>query len=383
MVIIGGKIIPCEGPEIEKGYVEIQNGILTKVEAGEYPGNDPETIDASGCLVTPGFVDAHCHVGMWEEGLAFEGDDGNEETDPCTPHLRALDAVNPMDRAFGDALRYGITTAVTGPGSANPVAGQILAMKTFGNVVDDMVLRAPCAMKFALGENPKSVYNSKSQQPITRMAVASIIREQLQKARRYQEDLDRSRDDEEADPPELDVRCEALLPVLRREIKAHFHAHRADDICTALRIIREFNLDGVIIHGTEGRFVAHAIAAAGVPVVCGPMIGTRTKPELRNMERDNAAQLQAAGVEVSINTDAPELPIEMLASSVAVAVKGGYPAREALKLITIHAARAAGIQERVGSLKAGKDGDVLIFDEDPIGLLVEPKHIIVSGKFIK
>ena len=383
MVIIGGKIIPCEGPEIEKGYVEIQNGILTKVEAGEYPGNDPETIDASGCLVTPGFVDAHCHVGMWEEGLAFEGDDGNEETDPCTPHLRALDAVNPMDRAFGDALRYGITTAVTGPGSANPVAGQILAMKTFGNVVDDMVLRAPCAMKFALGENPKSVYNSKSQQPITRMAVASIIREQLQKARRYQEDLDRSRDDEEADPPELDVRCEALLPVLRREIKAHFHAHRADDICTALRIIREFNLDGVIIHGTEGRFVAHAIAAAGVPVVCGPMIGTRTKPELRNMERDNAAQLQAAGVEVSINTDAPELPIEMLASSVAVAVKGGYPAREALKLITIHAARAAGIQERVGSLKAGKDGDVLIFDEYPIGLLVEPKHIIVSGKFIK
>ncbi len=383
MVITGGRIEPCVGPVIEKGYVEIEGKVIRRVAAGEYTGDDPQVIDASGCLITPGFIDAHCHVGMWEEGLAFEGDDGNEETDPCTPHLRSLDAINPMDRAFRDALEYGITTVVTGPGSANPVAGQITAMKTAGTVVDEMVVRAPCAMKFALGENPKNVYNGKAQQPVTRMAIASIIREQLQKAVRYSEDLKRSQEDEDTDPPELDVRCEALLPVLRREIKAHFHAHRADDICTALRLIREFGLDGVIIHGTEGRFVADALARAEVPVVCGPLIGTRTKPELRNMERDNPARLQEAGVAVSLNTDAPEIPVEMLGTSLAMAVQAGIPREEALKLITIRAAEAAGIADRVGSLETGKDADVLIFDQDPVGLLVRPRNMIISGKLIK
>ena len=383
MVITGAKIDPCEGPVIEKGFVEIKGRTIFRVAAGEYTGSDPEIIDAAGCLVTPGFIDAHCHIGMWEEGLAFEGDDGNEETDPCTPHLRSLDAINPLDRAFADALRYGITTVVTGPGSANPVAGQIIAMKTSGSIIDDMVVKFPCAMKFAMGENPKTVYNGKSQPPATRMAVASIIREQLQKAQRYAQDLKRSQEDEDTDPPELDVRCEALLPVLRREIKAHFHAHRADDICTALRIIREFHLDGVIIHGTEGRFVAGAIAAANVPVICGPLIGTRTKPELRNMELDNPARLMEAGVKIAINTDAPELPVEMLATSLAMAVKAGVPSGEALRLITINAAEAAGIDERVGSLKQGKDADLLIFDEDPLGLLVRPKWVIADGRLIK
>ncbi len=383
MVIINARINTCVSSEIENGYIVIQNGIIEEVGSGVYLGSDAQQFDAQGLLVTPGFIDAHCHIGMWEDGLAFEGDDGNEETDPCTPQLRSLDAINPMDRAFSEALEYGITTVVTGPGSANPVAGQITAMKTAGRVIDEMVIKAPCAMKFAMGENPKVTYNEKSQQPCTRMAITAIIREQLQKAKRYQEDLAKSQEDEDTDPPELDAKCEALLPVLTKEIKAHFHAHRADDICTVLRLIREFDLDGVIIHGTEGHLVADVIAKSGVPVVCGPVICTRTKPELKNAERFNAAKLMEAGVKVSINTDAPEVPIDMLATSAAISVKGGVPMQEALKLITIYAAEAAGIQNRVGSISAGKDADLLFFDSNPIALLQAPKYVIVDGKFIK
>ena len=383
MVIQGGAIHIGDGTVIPEGYLEIAGGKIRKAAPGKYAGKDPEILDASGMIVTPGFIDAHCHLGMWEEGLAFEGDDGNEETDPCTPQLRSLDAVNPMDRAFEEALDYGITTVVTGPGSANPVAGQICAMKTQGRVVDEMVVRFPAGMKFALGENPKNTYSEKSQTPVTRMAIAAIIREELQKTRRYMEDLEKSREDEDTDPPELDVKCEALMPVLEGKVKAHFHVHRADDICTALRIIREFSLDGVIVHGTEGYLVADAIAAAGVPVICGPIISTRTKPELRNLDRRNAALLLEAGVRVAINTDAPEVPIDLLATQAAITVAAGVPAERALELITRNPAEICGIGDRVGSLAPGRDADVLVFDRDPIGLLVKPAHILVEGRLVR
>ncbi|MEG0541570.1 MAG: amidohydrolase family protein, partial [Angelakisella sp.] len=325
---------------------------------------------------------------MWEEGLASEGDDGNEETDPCTPQLRSLDAINPMDRAFEEALAIGITTVVTGPGSANPIAGLITAMKTKGHVVDSMVVRFPCAMKFAMGENPKNTYGEKAQQPVTRMAVTSIIREQLYKAKRYAQDMDKAAADTEGetDPPEYDIKCEALLPVLRREIKAHFHAHRADDICTALRIIKEFSLDGVIIHGTEGYLVAEALQEAKVHVVCGPIISTRTKPELRGLTRENVMLLQQAGVKTSINTDAPELPIDMLLTSVAIATLAGgkqLPMEQAIEAVTCNAAEAAGIFDRVGSITVGKDADMVLFDQNPMGLLVKPKRVMISGKFVQ
>ena len=383
MIIQGGTIHIGDGAVIRDGYIRLEGGRIAAVGQGSCPDKGELVLDARGKIVTPGFIDAHCHVGMWEEGLDFEGDDGNETTDPCTPHLRAIDGVNPLDRAFEEALDYGITTIVTGPGSANPVAGQICAMKTRGRVVDEMVIKAPVGMKFALGENPKGVYSEKSQTPVTRMAIAAIIRGELQKAKRYWEDCQRAKEDEDTDPPELDAKCEALIPVLTRQVKAHFHTHRADDICTALRIIREFGLDGVIVHGTEGHLVPDTIAEAGVPVICGPVISTRSKPELKNLERKNAAALVAAGVTTAICTDAPVIPIDMLAASVAVAVNAGLPAEKAIPTITGSAAGVCGLGDRVGRIAPGLDGDILVFDRDPVGLLVRPEHILVDGKQLR
>ena len=232
-----------------------------------------ETLDAAQGHIVPGFVDAHCHLGMFGDALGFEGDDGNESTDPCTPHLRAIDAVNPLDRCFEEARAAGVTTVVTGPGSANPIAGQLAALKTAGRWVDEMVLLAPAAMKLALGENPKSVYNERHETPTTRMATAALIRENLSKALEYGEKLDRAREDEEADKPDYDARLEALLPVVRGELPVHIHAHRADDIATGVRIAREFGLKCVILHGTEAHLIPELLEREGVPVVTGPHPG--------------------------------------------------------------------------------------------------------------
>lgn len=383
MVIKNAKIYTCEnGRIIPNGYLVAQNGIITEVGKGEYPGSDEECYDAAGALLTPGFVDSHCHIGIWENGLDFEGDDTNEQTDPCTPQLRAIDAINPMDRCFGEALAYGITTVSVGPGSSNPIAGQVCVLKTYGKYVDEMLIKEPSAIKFALGENPKTSYNNKEQAPMTRMAIAAVIREELKKAQRYLSDLKKSEADEDTDPPELDVKCEALIPLLERKIKAHFHAHRADDICTALRIAREFNLDAVIIHGTESYLVTEALKTQNTPVSCGPIISARTKPELTHQERYNAGKLHEAGVPVAIHSDALVFPIDLLAASAAIAVKAGLPWQAALEALTIRAAEMAGVSDRVGSLAVGKDADLLLFNEDPIGLLVRPKQIFVQGHMI-
>lgn len=383
MVIINAKINTCEnGLIIPEGYIVCKDGKIAEIGAGKYCGSDSERYDASGNLVTPGFIDSHCHIGIWESGLDFEGDDTNEQTDPSTPQLRAIDAVNVRDRAFSEALEYGITAVSVGPGSANPVAGQVCVLRTCGSYVDKMAIKAPSAMKFALGENPKSCYNSKEETPVTRMAIAAVIREDLMKARRYSEDLCKSQEDEDTDPPELDVKCEALLPVLNREIKAHFHAHRSDDICTAIRIAKEFNLDAVIIHGTEGYLISEALKDADIPVSVGPIISARTKPELQHMERENAALLHQAGVCVAFNSDALVFPIDLLAASAAITVKAGMPWQAALEALTIRAAEVAGVSDRIGSIAVGKDADLLIFDEDPIGLLVKPKAVFVQGKQI-
>ncbi len=372
-----------ESPVIENGFVIVQGSIITELGTmDQYRSmeEDAETYDVKGADVYPGFVDAHCHLGMWEDGMGFEGDDGNEATDPSTPHLRAIDAINPRDHCFEEAYQAGITTVVTGPGSANPLGGQLVAIKTWGGRVERIIVKEPLAFKFALGENPKGTYHGKNQTPETRMATAAIIREQLYKAKKYLEDQENAQQDEELDEPDYDIKCEALLPLLRREVKAHFHAHRADDIFTAIRIAKEFGLDYVLIHCTEGHLIAEDIKEEGASAVVGPVICERSKPELKNLTPKTAGILHRHGVEFAICTDHPVIPIQYLPLCAGIAVRDGLPYEEALRAITINPARICGIDNRVGSIMPGKDADMLVFDADPLSVYSRPNLVVVGGK---
>ena len=345
---------------------------------------DGEQLDLGGLHVYPGFVDAHCHLGLFGDSLGFEGEDGNESTDPVTPHLRAIDGVNPFDRCFQEAREGGVTCVLTGPGSANAIGGQFAALKTAGRCVDEMAVLAPAAMKFALGENPKWTYKDRDEAPVTRMATAALIREHLAKAREYLEKLERHRaDPDEHDKPDYDAKLEALLPVVQGTLPAHFHAHRADDIATALRIGREFGLRTVIVHGTEGHLIAGLLAEAGVPVIAGPVIGDRSKPELRHQTPSNAARLAAAGVRVALCTDHPENPIQYLPLGAALAVRAGMDPQAALRAITLGAAEIAGIDGRVGSLTPGKDADLVVADGDPLGVSARIRMVWIDGVRVK
>ncbi len=379
MEIIHAHIKTMDGHEYQDGFVSFENGVITAVGPMSDAPACPEALDASGRLLLPGFIDAHCHIGMWEDGLGFEGDDGNEETDPVTPQLRAIDAVNPFDRCFREAAEAGITTVVTGPGSANPIGGEWLAMKTAGIRIDDMAIKAPAGMKFALGENPKSSYNAKNQTPVTRMATAALIREQLAKALRYMEDKERAAVDEDFDQPDYDIKCEALIPVLRREIKAFFHAHRADDICTAIRIAKEFDLDYVLIHCTEGSMIPEILKKENAAIIIGPVICDRSKPELRNLSPQLGSILHKNGLSFAICTDHPVIPVQYLALSGMIATAEGLAREEALCAITCNAAKACGIFDRVGSITPGKDADFLLFDSDPLSGYVKPSAVFIGG----
>ena len=380
MVIVNVKIMPMDRPAIESGFVRFENGIITGVGSMPFSGADDDVFDAKGGILLPGFVDAHTHLGMWEDAMGFEGDDGNEDTDPATPHLRAVDAVNPLDRCFAEALEAGITTAVTGPGSANPIGGQLCAMKTYGRRMEDMIIKAPIAMKMALGENPKTVYHGKNQAPVTRMATAAIIREHLAHTRRYGEDKIRAQQDEDTDEPEFDAKCEALLPVIRGELPVHFHAHRLDDVFTAKRIAREFNLDFVIVHGTQAHLAADLLAEDGMRVLCGPLLCDRSKPELRDLTPKSPALLHQAGVEVAIVTDHPVIPEQYLSLCAGLAVREGLPYEQALRAITLVPARICGIDGRVGSITPGKDADMVLFYDDPLTITAKPAAVFCGGK---
>ena len=384
MLIINGVVHTMDGPVIENGYVALAGSKIAQVGPMEdCPASwEGEVLDAQGGHVCPGFIDAHCHLGMFGDALGFESDDGNEETDPCTPQLRAIDAVNPLDRCFAEARAAGVTTVLTGPGSANPISGQFAALKTDGRWVDAMVVQAPAAMKLALGENPKQVYHDRDEAPVTRMATAAIIRENLRKAVEYGEKMDRAAQDEDADPPDYDAKLEALLPVVRGELPVHIHAHRADDIATGVRIAREFQLKCVIVHGTEGHLLPELLAQAGIPVITGPSLGDRSKPELANMTLENPALLQRAGVDVAICTDHPEVPVQYLPLCAALAVKGGMDQESALAAITIGAARIAGLEEGLGSLTPGKEGDVVVTSRHPLELLGEVRAVLLGGRRI-
>lgn len=385
MRILNGVVHTMAGPVIPHGYVEVENGKIRAVgEMSAWTAAAAGPVyDAGGGHILPGFIDAHCHLGMFGNALGFEADDGNESTDPCTPQLRAIDAINPQDRCFREAREGGVTTVLTGPGSANPIAGQFAAIKTDGRWVDEMVLRAPAAMKMALGENPKTVYNERKETPITRMATAAVIRQELSKTLEYMDKQDKADAEEDTDAPDYDAKLEALIPVLRGELPVHIHAHRADDIATAVRICREFGLKYVIVHGTEGHLLPELLAAEGAGVITGPSLTDRSKPELANLTIENPAILARAGVPVAICTDHPVIPIQYLPICAALAVRGGLEPEEALAAITIHPARLAGLDKRVGSLEPGKDADIVVTTGHPLDWDGKVRYVFIGGKQVK
>lgn len=382
--IINARVISMVGEPIEDGYVTLENGKITTLGTMEaVPQDGCETLDAAGGWLLPGLVDAHSHIGLYEDSLGFEGEDGNEDTDPITPQLRVIDGINPMERSFAEARAAGVTTVVVSPGSANPIGGQMAAIKTCGRRIDDMIVRAPAAMKFALGENPKSVYHDKEQTPVTRMATASLIRDQLMKAREYGTHQKEAALDEDKEPRDYDDQLEALLPVLSGEIAAHFHAHRADDIFTALRIAKEFSLRPVIVHGTEAHMIADLLAPENVPVISGPFMTDRSKPELTNLTERAPALLREAGVPLAITTDHPEFPVKYLFDAARFAVRGGMEPDAALRAITIDAARITDIADRVGSIESGKDGDLVLLTGDPFDYRTRVVAVFCDGNRVE
>ncbi len=389
LLIKNAKLVTMTGKDYNNGYIAADGEKITALgddaaELARLEASSSEVIDAKGCYVLPGFVDAHCHVGMWEDAVGFEGDDGNEATDPVTPHLRAIDAVYHADRAFTEARENGVTTVVTGPGSANVIGGQFAALKTYGRRVEDMIIREPIAMKVAFGENPKTVYHEKRQAPMTRMATAALLRENLMKAREYKKmKEDYERDSENFDKPDYDIKMEALLRVLNDEIPLKAHAHRADDILTAIRIAKEFGLRITIEHCTEGHLITDILREENVSVITGPFLTDRSKIELRNLSVKAPGILSAAGIKTAIMTDHPCTPIQYLSLCAAAAVKEGMDETEALKAITINAAEIAGIDDRVGSLAPGKDADIIIMDGHPLEFRSKVLYTIINGQVVK
>ncbi|MFZ5968206.1 MAG: amidohydrolase [Bacillota bacterium] len=381
LLIKNGTILTMEGRTYEKGSILIQDGKIKEVGENIVVPLDAEIIDAAGKIVMPGMIDAHCHLGMWEDAIGFEGADGNEATDPVTPHLRAIDAINPMDRTFREAYEGGITAAATGPGSANVIGGQFAVIKTYGDRIDDMIVQAYAAMKCAFGENPKRVYNDKKQSPSTRMATAAILRDTLFKAKEYAEKLEAAKEDP-TKKPGFDMKMEALLPVIRGEMPVKAHAHRADDIFTAIRIAKEFNLKLTLEHCTEGHLIAEHITKEGFPAIVGPSFGERCKFELKNLTFETPGVLSKAGVKVAIMTDHPVIPLQYLPVCASLAVKAGMDEEEAMKAITIHAAEILGIEDRMGSIKEGKDADIVIWEGHPFQLHSKVVCTIIDGKVV-
>ncbi len=386
MLLVGGHVLTMEQDEYENGFVRFDDSgkIVAVGEGAPTPPDGEEVIDVKGGYIVPGFVDAHSHIGLWEDSLTFEGADGNEDSDPITPQMRAIDGVNPMDKAFREARENGITSVLTGPGSANPIGGQFAALKTAGLCVDDMIIKAPAFMKMALGENPKSVYHDKHQAPVTRMGTAALLRETLYAAKEYAEKWNRyHKDPEKEDRPDFDFRLEALVPVVEGKLPVKIHAHRADDIFTALRLAREFHFDLSIEHATDGHLMKDELKKANVSVCVGPFLGDRSKPELKNLSLCTANVLSDAGVPVAIITDHPETPEKFLPLCAAMAIKEGMKPMAALASITSVAAKVSGIDARVGSLKPGKDADILVFDRFPLDFEASLLNVFIDGKRMK
>ncbi len=381
LLLRNGYIYVKPGKVIEKGDILIDKGKIKQVGKNIKVKGDIEDIDLKGAVVTAGLIDAHCHIGMWEEGIGREGHDGNEATDPATPHLWAIDGVNPMDEGFKDALKGGVTTVFTGPGSANVIGGLSLAMKTGGSVIaDELVVRNPAGLKMALGENPKSVYGYQNQYPMTRMGNAAVMREMFTKGKIY---IEKKKKHKKKDGPfNIDLKMESIAMVLERKIPARVHAHRADDIVTAVRMRNEFGFDLVIEHCTEGHLIADFLKKEKVPAVVGPSLSARVKVELKEITFKTPAVLYEKGVKIAIMTDANVIPINYLRMMVSLSIKEGLPFEAGLAAVTTNAADILGISKRVGTIEKGKDADITVFSGNPFDMKEDVLYTIIDGKIL-
>lgn len=384
MYIVGGKMITMTGVDISDGVIHIENGKIVEIgsatEIAVKPKDGERVITVVDGVIMPGIIEAHCHMGITEEKKGMEGDDCNETVAPITPHLRAIDAINTMDAAFDDAVRAGITAAMIGPGSSNVVGGQFALLKTKGRRVDDLIVKAPAAMKVAFGENPKVNYSGQGKSPSTRMAIAGMLRQELSDAVEYLKNRDRA--EANGEDFQKDFVKESWIPVLRREIPVKAHVHRVDDIFTAIRIAEEFNLRMTLDHCSEGHLIAEELAEAGFPAIVGPDLTSRSKIEVQNMDFKTAGILNRAGVLVSITTDHPVSQIQYLPICAGLAVKAGLALEEGLKALTIYPARICGVEERMGTLEVGKDADIAIFDGNPMEIFTRTLYTIIDGKVV-
>lgn len=377
------KIVSVAGSQTECGDILINDGKIQEIGENIVVPLDCKIVDLKGLSAYPGFIDAHTHLGLWEDGIGFEGEDGNEATDPITPELNAMDGINPMDRTFEEARAGGITSVATGPGSANVIAGQFIAIKTNGDRIDDMILKNPVGMKVAFGENPKSCYGKDEKTPQTRMAIASLLRSTLKKAKFYHEDmLAYEEDQEENERPEYDMAYEALRPVFEKKIPLKAHAHRADDIFTAIRIAKEFDLDLTLDHCTEGHMIANHLVKENYPLIVGPNLSDRSKFELKNLEFKNPGVLSEAGLKVALMTDHPVIPVQYLPLCASLAIKAGMDEQKALEAITIVPAEIMGLEDRIGSLEVGKDADIVVWDGNPFQIQSSVMMTIIDGEIV-
>ncbi len=376
MLIKNGLVFDCVSKEPRRADLRLSGGKIAEIGYDLVPAPGEEIFDASGLSVYPGFVDAHCHLGLDNYGMGYEGQDYNEMGDIVACQLRAIDSFNPFEGAIPAALAAGVTTVGTGPGSANVLGGTFIAVKTCGKCVDDMIVRDPVAMKCAFGENPKRCYQSKGDS--ARMTTAAKLREMLFAAKDYRARKLAAGDDV-TKQPKYDMKMEALIPVLERQIPLKAHAHRADDICTAIRIAREFGLRMTLEHCTEGHLIPDEVARSGFPAAVGPSLTHATKIELTNKTFATPGILARAGVPVSIITDSPVIPEQYLSLCAGLAVKAGMDPFDALRAITIRPAEHLGIADRVGSLEVGKDADVVIVSGDPLYSNHEVKAVFVDG----
>ena len=378
MIIKNGMVfLPEEG--FVKKDIQMKDGKILKISDSILNDQGVKEYDASGQYVMPGMIDAHSHIGLFNEAMRWEGEDGNEGSDPVTADMNAMDAINPFDESFEEALRGGVTTACTGPGSANVIGGSFATISLFGKIVDQMVIQYPAAMKCAFGENPKGWYGqSDNKAPMTRMGVGALLRESLIKAKNYKNKKEEAESKEEVF--EIDPKLEALLPVLNKEIPLKAHAHRADDICTAIRIAKEFDVLLTLEHCTEGHMIADYIADNKLCAMVGPTFGSRTKIELKNISFDTARILTEKGIKVSIITDHPVIPQGSLNMCAALAMKAGLPEKEALKAVTINPAQVLGIDHLKGELRESLDADVVIWDKHPLDLQAKTERVYVLGQ---